>query len=274
LIKAEDFWRIDEILSGAEFKSDKEILLSRHHIYWVRHIAYISKAIQLELHPKISELPKLRPWANVAHAKIASVDTLVLGPEDLLLHACIHLLDHMYIREESLGYLIWWYDIALLLEFYREELNWDYVMRVVKEHEIEKSINRVLRATSQWAGSHVPAEVLGQLADDGVFISLNDIMNQEQVQKSKTDSLLPYIPFISGIRSIRGRIYHIFRSVLPCREYMMHRYALKTRNSLYFYYFIRIGLGVVRAFRTLYHLPGHLKRKRSSFQRLRDDHSK
>jgi hypothetical protein len=274
LIKAEDFWRIDEILSGAEFKSDKEILLSRHHIYWVRHIAYISKAIQLELHPKISELPKLRPWANVAHAKIASVDTLVLGPEDLLLHACIHLLDHMYIREESLGYLIWWYDIALLLEFYREELNWDYVMRVVKEHEIEKSINRVLRATSQWAGSHVPAEVLGQLADDGVFISLNDIMNQEQVQKSKTDSLLPYIPFISGIRSIRGRIYHIFRSVLPCREYMMHRYALKTRNSLYFYYFIRIGLGVVRAFRTLYHLPGHLKRKRSSFQRLRDDRSK
>ncbi len=274
LIKAEDFWRIDEILSGAGFRSDKGILLSRYHIYWVRHIAYMSKAIQLELHPKIYELPKLRPWTNVAHAKIASVDTLVLGPEDLLLHACIHLLDHMYIREESLGYLIWWYDIASILGFYREELNWDYVMRVVKEHEIEASINRVLRATSQWAGSHVPAEVLGQLADDGAFISLNDIMNQDQAQKSKTDSLLPYMPFISGIRSIRGRIYHIFRSVLPCREYMMHRYALKTRNSLYFYYFIRMGLGIVRAFRTLYHLPGHLKSKRSSLQRLRDDRNK
>jgi hypothetical protein len=272
LIKAEDFWRIDEILSGAGFKSDKRILLSKRHIYWVRHIAYMSKAIQLELHPGIYELPNLRPWANVAHAKIASVDTLVLGPEDLLLHTCIHLLDHMYIREDLSGYLIWWYDIASILKFYQEELNWDYVMRVVEEHEIEASINRVLRATSEWAGSYVPAEVLGQLADDGVFISLNDIMNQRQVQKSKTASLLPYIPFISGIRSIKGRIYHVFRSVLPCREYMMHRYAVKTPNSLYFYYFVRMGLGVVKALKTLYHLPSHLKSKRSSFQKLRDDH--
>jgi hypothetical protein len=114
--------------------------------------------------------------------------------------------------------------------------------------------------------------VLGQLADDGAFISLNDIMNQGQVQKSKTASLLPYIPFISGIGSIKGRIYHVFRSVLPCREYMMHRYAVKTPNSLYFYYFIRMGLGVVRALKTLYHLPGHLRNRRSSFQKLRDDH--
>lgn len=272
LIKAEDFWRIDEILSGAGFRSDKGTLLSKRHVYWVRHIVYMSKAIQLELHPKIYELPNLRPWTNAAHAKIASVDTLVLGPEDLLLHACIHLLDHMYIREDLSGYLIWWYDIASILEFYQEELNWDYVMRVVREHEIEASINRVLRATSEWAGSYVPAEVLGQLADDGVFISLNDIMNQGQAQKSKASSLLPYIPFISGISSIKGRIYHVFRSVLPCREYMMHRYALKTPNSLYFYYFIRMWLGVVKFLKTLYHLPSHLKNKRSSLQKLRDDH--
>jgi hypothetical protein len=274
LIKAEDFWRIDEILSGAGFKSDKRILLSKRHIYWVRHIAYMSKAIQLELHPKIYELPNLRPWTNVAHAEIASVDTLVLGPDDLLLHACIHLLDHMYIREDSSGYLIWWYDIASILKFYQEELNWDYVMRVAKEHEIEALINRVLRATGEWAGSYVPAEVLGQLADDGVFISLNDIMNQGQVQESETASLLPYVPFISGIRSIKGRIYHIFRSIFPFREYMMHRYAVKTPNSLYFYYFIRMGLGVVKALKTLCHLPGHLKNRRSSFQKLRDDHNK
>ncbi len=274
LVRIEDLWRIDEILSGAGFESDKVTLLSKRHIHWVRHVVYMSKAIQMEFHPKIYELPNLRPWANVAHAKIASVDTLVLGPDDLLLHACIHLLDHMYIRDDSSGYLIWWYDIAAILKFYQEKLNWDYVMGVVKEHEIEAVIHRVLRATSEWAGSYVPAEVLGQFEDDGVAIFLNNTAGHEQVQKSKTASLLPYIPFMSGIHSIRGRIYHIFRSVFPCREYMMHRYALKTSNSFYFYYFIRMGLGVVRALKTLYHLPSYLRNRRSSLQKLRDDRNK
>lgn len=274
LIKAEDFWRIDEMLSGAGFKSDKRILLSKRHIHWVRHIAYMSKAIHLELHPKIYELPNLRPWADVAHAKIASVDTLILGPEDLLLHACIHLLDHLYIRGDSSARLIWWCDVAILLEFYQEKLNWDYVVSVVKEHEVEASMHRVLRATSEWAGSYVPAEFLSQLEGDSVVVSINDIMNQVQVQSPKTDSLLSYMPFMSGIRSISDRIYHIFRSFFPCREYMMDRYALKTSNSVYFYYFIRMGLGVVRALKTLYHLPRHMKSKRSSFQKFRDNHKK
>ncbi len=196
LIRIDDLWRIDEILSQAGFESDKVNLLSKRHIHWVRHVVYMSKAIQMEFHPKIYELPNLRPWANVAHAKIASVDTLVLGPDDLLLHACIHLLDHMYMRDISAGYLIWWYDIAAILKFYQEKLNWDYVMGVVREHEIEAAIHSVLRATSEWAGSHVPAEVLGQLADDGVVVSLNDMMNQGQVQKSKAASLLPHISFM------------------------------------------------------------------------------
>ncbi len=271
IAKSEDLWRIDKVLSQSGYKSDAEsLLLSKRHVQWVRHIVYTKKFVQIEIHPGIYELSDFDPWIKASPVTISSIDTLILGPEDFLLHLCIHLLDHLYIRDEPTR-LIWWIDIVEILKHYREKLDWDYVIRTVKEGQIEPAICRVLYGVSEWFDGNVPADVLAQIKSDNFAVSLDDILNKERIQNPVSDSLLSYMPSISSINSIRNKMYHIFRSVFPCKEYMIHRYSIAQPNRIHFAYLIRIGKGVIKAVKALYHLPGYLKHKRvSSSGSLRD----
>jgi hypothetical protein len=259
LVKTEDIWRMDKLLSQAGYESNIASLFSKRHIRWVRHIVYWIGVIQVEFHPKIYELPNLDPWVNASAAKIASIDTLILGSEDFLLHLCLHVLDH-YLSGDP-PKLIQWCDIAEFLKHYGEQIDWDYVIQTAKENQVEGSVYSVLHAIDQWLGGHVPANVFSELKNDGIKISINDVLNPTQNQSQQTDSLLSYISFISKIPSIYNKIYHVFRCIFPCREYMMCHYSIARPRRVYLYYFIRIGNGVVKAMKTLYQLPGYLKNR-------------
>jgi hypothetical protein len=257
LVKTEDIWRIDKLLSQAGYESNIASLFSKRHIRWVRHIKYRIGAIRVEFHPKIYELPNLDPWVNASAAKIASIDTLILRSEDFLLHLCLHVLDH-YLRRDS-PRLIQWCDIAEFLKHYKEQIHWDYVIQTAKENQVEGPVYSVLHVIDQWFGGQVPANIFNELKNDGINISINDVLNPTQNQSQQTDSLLPYISFTSKIPSIYSKIYHVFRCIFPCREYMMCHYSVARPRRVYLYYFIRIGKGVIKVVKTLYQLPGYLK---------------
>ena len=264
IAKTEDIWRMDKVLPQSGYKSDVEnILLSKRHIEWARHIVFLNRFILFEVHPKIYELPDLDPWIKAVPAKIASVDTFILGPEDFLLHLCVHLLEHFYVRGD-IAKLIWWFDIREVIRQNREGLDWDYVVRIARENQVEKAINRVLHTINEYFNGNVPADILHQLGDDDIVISINDILYGEQMQSQGNDSLLSYIPSISNMKSFRNRIYHIFRSVFPCKEYMIHRYSVKRANFVFLYYPVRMFKAFIRAVKTLFCLPSYLKHRHSS----------
>ena len=256
LVRCEDIHRIDELLSQLGFR-DTTLSVSKRHTQWIRAV-YTSGVINIDLHSRIPEIPGLDPWANASPAKIGSTDTLVLGAEDFLLHLCLHLDHHLH---KGPPVLIWWCDIVRFLKDYGKELDWDYVIRIAKESRVEAVVHRILHAIDEGFDIHISADILSQLRDDGVAISINDILHSKEAVSRGLGTLFP---IISAIPSIRGKLYHILRRFFPCREYMERRYSASRSNYVYFYYLVSMGEVATRALKILYQLPGYLKSKHAS----------
>ncbi len=264
LLKAEDMLRANKVLSQSGYKSDIASFFSKRYMLWRRHVTYSDEAgrIYVQVHPRIAEFPDLNYWKNAVHAKIASTDVLMLGAEDFLLHLCLHV-DH-HIRDSGLAELIRWYDIAEVLKHYEKEFNWDYVIRIAKEKKVEGVIRSILHVINEWFNGNVPVDILDQLRENGTVISINDmpyIVKELTSKKKSHDSrtLLPSLLFIPRIPSIHNKVYHIFRIIFPCREFMMQHYSVIRPKCVYFYYLIRIGELAIEAIQILCKLPSYLK---------------
>jgi hypothetical protein len=215
IVKTEDIWKADRLLSQSGYTSTIDSLLSKRHIKWVKHIEYLNKIPQIEIHiNKIQELPEIDVWTNATPAEISSIDTLIMGTGDFLLHLCVHLVDHLCVRGEP-SKLIRWYDIAEFVRHYEKEMDWDYVIQTTKKNRVDEDIYRVLKAINQWFDGDIPDYVLDKLKGEGNVFSIEDILdyNGTRVKDQKCHSLLSYIPFMSNIPSFHNKAYHLFRCV-------------------------------------------------------------
>ena len=255
LVRDEDIRRIDGVLPLLGY-GNIEFSLSERHAQCLRHVRYRNGGVQIEMHPKMFELPDLDPWINASHANIASTDTLVLGSEDLLLHLCLHL--DQALRAEF-PMLIWWYDIAKFLERWQGGLNWDYVVRIAREHDVGGAMRRILTVVYADLGGRVPVDVLNQLKDDGIAISIDDILQcVDQPAEQIGSSLLA----MSRIPSVRSKVYYVLRKIFPRREFLVHRYSVERPGFVYFYYPVHVLRTVAKAVKTFCQLPAYMKSKR------------
>ena len=236
LVKGEDIWQTGKILLQLGY-GDFSLLSSKRYSQYTKHTTHASGRACIEVHPKIYELPHLDPWINASPAAAVSTDnTFILGVEDFLLHLCLHLDDHYRGGRHR---LIWWYDIAEILNFYREVINWSYVIRVAREHQVGEDIHRVLYMVDESFHADVPAEVFSQLGNGCATVSINDVLNSGKTQDRDTYTISSFRSTISGIPSIHGKIYYIFRKIFPRREYMRcHPVTHSNRAGLH--YFTRI----------------------------------
>lgn len=265
LIKGKDAQRIDRILSQLGYRSNR---LSDHHMQWDQ-VNYTSKSLQIELHPTLPELPDLDPWINAFAIKISATDTLVLGYEDLLLHLCLHINAHLRVDKSSR--LIWWYDIAKLLDHYQKELDWDYIIGITRKYKVEATICRMLRTISKWFDGDVPADVLDRFKNDGVAMSLGNILypagyTEEERKKTRSRDMDINLvaSSISVMLSTDSKIRYLFRTIFPSRKYIMQHYSVTRPGLVWFYYLVRIKKLTKRAARALWQLPIYLKNKNAS----------
>ena len=110
-------------------------------LYW-NEAKYRNGSVILEVKSKMGDIPKLNPWTNISRVTLASADTRVLNPEVFLIHICLHAERHFRLTQAAI--LLWWFDITELLKRYREKFDWDYVIRIVREHKVEKAVHGVL----------------------------------------------------------------------------------------------------------------------------------
>lgn len=238
LIKGQDMWRANEVLTQLGYDSDVGLLHSRRAIKWCRHVIYQENNFWLEVHPRIAEIPKCDPWIKAIPTQIASNDVFILGPEDFLLHLCIHFEHHLHGNSSQLISL---YDIAEILKRYGEEIDWDYMVKTSKKNRIGEAVYRTLCMTSKWLDSFIPMDALNQLKNDGMVISANDILNPDQIHWTipRDTSPVHYFPILWTIPTISGKAYHIFRKVFPSREFMINNYSIEKPGLVYFYYLVR-----------------------------------
>jgi hypothetical protein len=130
-----------------------------------------------------------RLWRGARTLTIDDYEILQPRPEDMLFHLCMHLEGHRYAE------LILFCDIAELLRYYGDTLDWDYLIALAKKYHVETSIYYVLLFTEQLLGCQIPFP-LQALEPDYFKANLFD-------------------PIFGNLTDLHGTLDDIYRSASP-----------------------------------------------------------
>lgn len=272
IVKTEDIWKTDQIFSDLGYKSDIKYFVSKHHAQWANNIHYL-KNIPVDIHPVVYNLPGINLWVRARHAKLNSDDVMILGPEDFLLHLCLHLNNHFSMKTLK---LIWWCDIAELLRNYSDDFDWDYFLSISKKSQTEGHIYRTLSAIkSEVPDIIIPDEVLNQFSSKETNISIRGILNlsnDPEVNHKHTRPGDVYIRqtilFILKVPSIRNKINLAFRIIFPQKDFLVRHYMLSNQKKAIFYYPIHIFNVIINAIRSIGYIPSYLKNKQNFLNKV------
>lgn len=241
--KVDTEWEEYEILSYA--KQARGIVIDLDiHIDAVT----TSLALLFEVHSGV----KVRAdamWKNARPAVIAGAQALILSPEDLLLHLCLHSIKHVY--DGSGSRLLWWCDIAEVERCYREEMDWRYVIQYSKDCRIETPVYYGLALANTWFETQIPQDVLNLLRATDRVIPIEEVA--EAIMHG-TPCLQVYarshLAFFSRVHGMWGKMGYAFRLFFPRKAFMRERYGKRQSGRTYRYYSIRFRKGM----RALQHL--------------------
>ena len=236
LVRKCDIWFVNDVLSKLGYESDIDRLLSKRHVQWANNIHYFNNMLSLDIHHTIYMLPGIDPWINIKSTKIYNIDTFILEPNAFFLHLSFHLNNHF--RNDRWIRLIWWYDIAKLLSVYQKEFNWDYILKTAKDYQFEKELNIILLTINDKLNVQIPDQILDQIKKINTKpLSINKLVYYNKVPMQPNDRIigLPTVE-LSRIPNIHNKLYHIFRIVFPCKNYIKNVYLVNKSNLLYLYY--------------------------------------
>jgi hypothetical protein len=185
-------------------------------------------------------------WQRARRVNIAGLDTLILSPEDSLLHACLHLLQHHHS-----GWFASSCDIVELIYHFKGMLDWEVFLRRVFEFRLYLPVLYSLKSVSGLFEAPIPAFVLEQLGrykpprlETFVFGLLTAPGQDGPGGMRMLASLLA----MSGVRL---KFRYLRAVLLPSREFMLSRYAVTDTGRLPWYYILRWKDSFVGALKTV-----------------------
>jgi hypothetical protein len=181
------------------------------------------------------------PLGGVSQARFESLR--MLTPTAQLLYAAAHaMLQH----GGKNAPLRWFYDLDLLIRFYRERLDWDLLLAQARRFEWGSALDAALSHTYDCFNTPIPDHVRSSLAGDsdrhrGLVANLQN--------KPATHVLEEHQKLLSLNGYARFRLFMAL--LVPGPAYMRWRYKLKTSWMLPFYYLVRWGGILKDAFHTI-----------------------
>jgi hypothetical protein len=169
LIKKEDLAEIEGLLRKLGYvfydqQRTREWYLDNHYHLVFRKQVSASFTSCLEIHWHL-ERPILPfpiniegVWERAVVARVANVEVLVLSPEDLLLHLCLHTCRH-----KLTGGFRAFCDISETIRQYERDMDWEQVSTRATEWRIETFVYVVLLLTHELLGTRVPERLFDTL---------------------------------------------------------------------------------------------------------------
>jgi len=252
LVKIKDIPKVQELLfeigfSQAEHFSIKEQCEKSHHL-----IPFINRnGIMIEIHWKLSRHLQSTSqfgidglWKRSVELSLATnAKTLTLSLEDHLLHLCIHTSIHHF-------FILWlksFCDIALMIQYFQEEIDWEKFKRHARKWKVDRSLYLTLRFVEELLESGSPKTVLAALKPNDfnpqVISWVSHILISERKIGQELDQYHVYILNKKGTE-IKG-VLDIFKIVFPAKSIIAAKYKInQDSQKVYLYYFVRlINLG-------------------------------
>ena len=103
-------------------------------------------------------------WQRAVSAKIAEVDALSLGVEDLILHLCLHLTYQHHLNLGLRGLM----DIALVIHKFEAEIDWQELVLTAQSWGAERVTALTLKLVETQLGMPIPPEVFTLLIPESI----------------------------------------------------------------------------------------------------------
>ena len=242
LVKEENLAYAKKIMSDLEyvFTSGKmsEEWRKKKHFHLMPYIQP-DKNIVVEIHWHItgdSFHINIDEWWEMAKViKIDNCQALILSPEDMLIHLCLHLFNHGYNNITLRGLC----DIFGTLTYYRKEINWQRFQDKVDKYKISKPVYTILYFINKhemdddnslrWVKPSLVNLKLLTLIEKRI---LGEHGVHSDIPKQLVQSMVLDKP------SKKARI--LLKIIFPTREGMVKRYQISSSSKkIYFYYIFR-----------------------------------
>jgi hypothetical protein len=243
LVRREDLDRAAAALAGAgytpQYDGVEAVDYLHHH-----HLRPMARpgGIKVEIHWTIAQpgapfevdLPGL--WARARPADIAGVDVLVLAPEDLLIHLCLHAsFGHRF----RFGLRALW-DIREVVRHYQADLDWDVVARRARELEIGRYMYLTLRLARELLAADLPAAAIEPLEPAGFR---PEVLTWARTCVFTTETEAAVSPSMAKLwtaRPLRTKLSVLGQTLFPSRTAMARIYGTRAASPwIYLYYAAR-----------------------------------
>jgi len=214
------------------------------HVPALSHLQGIQK---LDIHWTIPDSPCTIAglWERAKTIKIDKTDVLVLSLEDLLLHLSLHTSVHHKFHDHGLKQL---YDIAITMNRYHNEIDWDQLRLRAYEWRTEKYLYLTLRLSREILGANVPERILSALKpkafNEKILMEAQRRILFQKAGKSDQKSSFEGIPHLDKFHpdnNLLKRTSFIFKRIFIPPKELASLYSLPTSSRyIYFYYFLRL----------------------------------
>ena len=238
LVRESDLQSAKKQLSELGYRLDEEVSPEKYNEEFGCDLYYTGKVNILEIHWDILRKTKSdrytrveieKIWERAVPAKIAGVDTLMMSPEDMLLHFCVHLPKHRYNR------LIWLCDVLEIIE--QTDIDWDYVIEIAEKYRIKAYMYYGLHFTDVLLGCDIPEEVLNELKPPWLErVVLNTVLKDVLSTDRKIMPIFNLMKILLIDRK-RDRIMYLGAYLFPPVESLAHMYSVSGKK-VYLYYIV------------------------------------
>ncbi len=199
LVKETDLHTVIEVLTKLDYTpSDRtEYYEKHHHLVPYRKLdAKHRNAVTIEVHHNIVPEPFMSRinadclWEGAQTVNIAGFDALILSPENLILHLCVHLSEACFLW--GMKTLV---DISESIRHYSRDLNWHLLVRRSNEFGVDGAVYYPLYLAEEMMYFNMPAYVLKGLKPNSVLsffeARLLEIILRKNLWKGRDPSFLP-----------------------------------------------------------------------------------
>jgi len=247
LIKDEDIFAVNEILNSfGYFSADvnpQDIELGKTD--YLTTLFYPGKNHWFHIHrhlinstlPNFSYISKInmeRIWQMARPIEISGTKALVLSPEHLIIYLCEHSLRVTH----SFRQLIFPADISQAINFYRDKIDWDFLVKESYNFGLERMVYCGLYAVQRILQTVVPSDILSILKPNKLTLGEKTFLSL--LAKNRSSSGLSYLVHLAMNKKPSEKIKFLFRTLFPPKKILAQRNGIPLSKINYLHYLSRL----------------------------------
>lgn len=197
-------------------------------------------------------------WNRARPVIINDVQMMVLSPEDLILHLCLHATQHIF--DIGLRPLL---DLSETMRRYRGELDWEQLRLRSHQWRMSRPFYLMMYLLRELSGKAVPEELMILLEPDHFdtrFVAGCKAHIIMRLNGSGGPALTPDLAQFWKSGSFHDKLILFLEKIFPSRQRLAKYYHLKPDSSLiYLYYPVHLKYLLMRYSRTMWRLLHHDK---------------